>query len=336
MEQEYPLAYLAQMVASTLGQERPTRLALHNTDRFGLVHLYFAHGRLSRVEGHRGSPLASLSDLATWRAGTIRRDYGASAAVSNAGPSEHDTQLAQALTEAIRTLEANGVIRPAGPGTSHPGTLGTQSGPLRRRTPHTRPGSSPLPPYPHTLAPRSLPVPGSRPPIMPEVSQVEYMAGLPPLAGAALPPEPPASVRDAEATGGALLSRPQWQLIALVTRQVVEQAGQQIGQQLAENLLRQALGQTAASKEPLRIVEIDSTGWLQTVPSMEGKTITDYPTTAVTDAVAALLTNYEQRCAALVGAAQAQQIIAVATGPFRASLAQIGLVVADEANENGL
>ncbi|HEX8033532.1 MAG TPA: hypothetical protein VF510_06780 [Ktedonobacterales bacterium] len=333
MEQEYPLAYLAQMVASALGQDRPTRLALHNTDRFGLVHLYFAHGRLSRVEGHRASPRASLSDLATWHAGTIRRDYGSSAA--NAGASEHDAQLAQALTEAIRTLEANGVIRPAGPGISHPGTLGTQSGPLRMRTPHTpRPGSSPLPLYPYTPVPKSMPVPGSMPPIMREVSQVEYMAGLPPLAGAAMPPEPPASIRgDAEATSGALLTGPQWQLIALVTHQVVEQTGQQIGRQLADNLLRQALGQTSARKEPLRVVEIDATGWLQSVPSPEGKTITDYATTAVTDAVAALLTNYEQRCAALVGAAQAQQAIAVATGPFRASLAQIGLVVADEANE---
>jgi hypothetical protein len=334
MEQEYPLAYLAQMVASALGQDRPMRLALHNTDRFGLVHLYFAHGRLSRVEGHRASPQASLSDLATWHTGTIRRDAGSAAAMSNASQSEYDAQLAQALTEAIRTLEANGVIRPAGSaGVSHPGTLGTQSGPLRLRTPHTRPGSSPLPAHPHSPLPAYpyTPASVSMPPATGEMSRLEQRAGLPPLAGAAMPPEPPASLRGgAEATGGALLSGPQWQLIALVTRQVVEQAGQQIGRQLADNLLRQALGQTAARKEPLRVVEIDGTGWLQTVPSPEGKTITDYPTVAVTDAVAALLTNYEQRCAALVGAAQAQQIIAVATGPFRVSLAQIGLMIADE------
>ena len=159
------------------------------------------------------------------------------------------------------------------------------------------------------------------------------MEGLPPLANAAMPPDPPASLRGAEAAGGALLSGPQWQLIALVTRQVVEHAGQQIGWQLADNMLRQALGQTATTKTPLRTVELDSTGWLQMIPSLEGKAITDYPTDAVTDAVAALLTNFEVRCAALVGAAQAQHILATATGPFRASLAQIGLVVADAPNE---
>lgn len=329
MEQEYPLAYLAQMIASALSQERATRLALRNTDRFGLVHLYFAHGRLSRVEGHRASPLASLSDLATWRSGAIRRDDGPSAVVSNASQSENDDSLAPALAEAIRALEANGVISPSAPTMPHPISRGALSGPLRMRTPLTRPGSSPLPSYPHTPVPMSLPPSGQ------DMSHLEQMTGLPPLANAAMPPEPPTPWHGAEATGEALLGGPQWQLIALATHQVVEQAGQQIGQQLAENLLRQALGQTATSKEPLRVVEIDGTGWLQTVSSHEGKVITDYPTSAVTDAVAALLTNFELRCAALVGTAQAQRILAVATRPFRASLAQIGLAVADGPNEAG-
>lgn len=329
MEQEYSLTNLAQMVASALSQDRPMRLALHNTERFGLVHLYFAHGRLIRVEGHRGSPLASLSDLASWRSGTIRRDSGSAVAMLNASQSELDAQLAPALAEAIRSLEANGVIHPAAPASVYPDSQSMQSGPLWKRPPPTRPGTSPLPPHPYT------PVPESMPTIIRERSQLEQMAGLPPLANAAMPPDPPTSVRDADVAGDALLTSPQWQLIALVTRQVVEQAGRQIGGQLAENLLRQALGQAAASKEPLRAVEIDSTGWLQTVRSPEGKTITDYPTMAVTDAVAVLLTSYEQRCAALVGATQAQRIIAVAAGPFRMSLAKIGLVVADGLDDAG-
>lgn len=327
MEQEFPLAHLAQLVASSLSQERPTRLALRNTERFGLVHLYFAQGRLCRVEGHRASPLASLSDLATWRAAAIRRDDGLSAAVASASQGEHVPALAQALAEAIRVLETNGVISPPAPVTPHPISRGALSGPLRMRTPHSRPGSSPLPPYPHTPNPKSMP-PSAR-----EWSQLEQMAGLPPLANAAMPPEPPAPWRGAEPVGGALLGNPQWQLIALVTRQVVERAGRQIGQQLAENLLRQALGQTATSKESLRVVEIDSTGWLQMIASPEGKNITDYPTAVVTDAIAALLTNFELRCASLVGAAQAQQILASATEPFRASLAKIGLAVADMPND---
>ncbi len=330
MEQEYPLANLAQMVASALGQDRPVRLALRNSEQFGLVHLYFAHGRLARVEGHRATPLAALSDLATWHAGAIRRDDGPSAAVPNANQSELDETLAPALAEAIRRLEANGIIAPSATVTPRPGVYGARSGPLHMRPSPSRPGSTPLPPHPHTPTP-----PRSVPPSAREMSHLEQMTGLPPLANAAMPPEPPASVRGAEEMSSALLTGPQWQLIALVTRQVVERAGQQIGWQLAENMLRQALGQTAARKLPLRLVEIDATGWLQMVLSPEGKAITDYPTVAVTDAVAALLTNFELRCAALVGAAQAQHIIASATEPFRASLAQIGLAVEDAPSEAG-
>lgn len=335
MEQEYPLAQLAQMVSSALGQERPVRLVLRNTERFGLIHLYFAQRRLSRVEGHRATPLAALSDLANWRVGVIRRDDGPSAAASSASQSEYDESLARALAEAIRALEAHGVITPPAPTTPRqtprPVSPGMQSGPLPIRTPQPRlgMGMSPLPPFPHTPSPRSAP------PSVRDIEHLEQMAGLPPLAHAAMPPEPPASLRGAEAEGGEQLSGPQWQLIALVTRQVIEHAGQQIGRQLAENMLRQALGQAATTKLPLRMVELDSTGWLQEVPSPDGKAITDYPTDAVTDAVAALLTNFEVRCAALVGAAQAQHILAAATGPFRASLAQIGLAVADAPNETG-
>lgn len=336
MEQEFRLAHLAHMVASALGQDRPVRLALRNSERFGLVHLYFAQGRLAHVEGHRATPLAALSDLATWHAGTIRRDDSPTAAISNANQSEQDETLAPALADAIRRLEANGVISPSADVTPRPASRGVQSGPLHSGSSHvrptpTRPGSSPLPPYPHTPTP-----PKSVPPPMRKMSHLERMTGLPPLANAAMPPEPPASLQGAEAMSGALLTGPQWQLIALVTHQVIERAGQQIGWQLADNMLRQALGQTATSKAPLRLVEIDTTGWLQMVASPDGQSITDYPTAAVTDAVAALLTNFELRCAALVGAAQAQHILATATGPFRASLAQIGLAVADTPSDAGL
>ena len=336
MEQEYPLANLAQMVASALGQEHPTRLALRNTERFGIVHLYFAHGRLSHVAGHRASAQASLSDLATWHAGAIRRDEGSSAAVPSVDQFEGESALAPRLAEAIRALEANGVISPSAPVSPvipKPVSHGGVSGRLSPLTTHTHPGVSRLPSYPQTSGPLSLP------PSALDMSQLEQVAGLPPLMDAAMPPEPPASLRGASGelrrASVELLSAPQWQLIALVTRQVVEHAGQQIGQQLAENLLRQALGQTAASKTPLRVVEVDSSGWLQAVSSPEGKTITSYPTTEVADAIAALLTSFELRCAALVGALQAHQFIATATMPFRASLAQIGLAVTGSPDDAG-
>src|SRR5258706_13216319 len=74
MEHGHPLARLAAFVAAARARGRPTRLVLRNTERFGLVHLYFRNGHLDHVEGHLNTPLNSLVDLATWQLGVIRQD----------------------------------------------------------------------------------------------------------------------------------------------------------------------------------------------------------------------------------------------------------------------
>src|SRR5262245_48547161 len=74
MEHGYPLSRLLALVASVRALATPARLSLGNSERFGVLHLYFRGGRLIAVEGHRDTPLNSLADLATWQNGVIRRD----------------------------------------------------------------------------------------------------------------------------------------------------------------------------------------------------------------------------------------------------------------------
>src|SRR5579859_4923592 len=86
MERAQQLSELVSLVATIRSQGRTARLALHNTDRFGLLHLYFEQGRLIRVEGNAGGPSESLFDLESWRHGAIRIETvapGAVEAVSN-------------------------------------------------------------------------------------------------------------------------------------------------------------------------------------------------------------------------------------------------------------
>ncbi len=75
----------------------------------------------------------------------------------------------------------------------------------------------------------------------------------------------------------------------------------------------------------LRDVEIDSSVWLKATDEAAILRSSMYD---VAEAVASLLTNFEVRCASLMGAERAQEMVASAAAPFRASLSQIGLDVA--------
>ena len=69
---------------------------------------------------------------------------------------------------------------------------------------------------------------------------------------------------------------------------------------------------------------MDATGWLSPLP---GQHISSYPLADVADAVAVLLTSFEDRCASVIGEADAHRLIANAARPFSASLAQLGLAI---------
>lgn len=351
MEHGYPLARLAACVAAARMRGRPTRIVVRNTERFGLIHLYFEQGHLIRIEGHRGSPLAALTDLATWQYGVLRQDDMEGEHTGGA----IDPRLDAALFDVLGQLEARGVVQPVPPvpqfSRSGAGAAGAPNVSQFRRSA----SAASVPSWATPPAPRSLRSQHSQP--TGPSATVSTPADLPPLDAIREIPEPPPSLRQAiageplrsqrqPAAAQAVpqaapiqaaqpipaaqpllpeeerLTEPQWQLIALVVRQILEKASGIVGEQMAQSMLRQALGHAARTGPLLTHVELDTSGWLRVLPPHE---ITQYSAYDVVDAIAALLTGFETRCATLVGAEQAQHILMSAAAPFRASLVQIGL-----------
>lgn len=298
MEHGFPLARLAQLVADTRARGRTGRLVARNTERFGVVHLYFVQGRLAQVHGHAATPLASIADLATWRYGVLRQDSLPNPSTT-ASP---DPRLEAALDDALRQLQASGVVQPA------PVSANSLAG----RQPS--PASSPFPSPAHA----------SPPPYSPSPPPSIGSGALPPLARAqaAASGSTASSLAATKTMRTDVLTTPQWQMVALVVHQVIEGASVLIGAHMAENLLRQALSTASRSHPLLHDLEVEAGGWLKT---RKDGAIAHYSTADVAEAVAAVLTTFEVRCAGLIGATRAQDVILVAAAPFRNALAQIGL-----------
>src|SRR5215469_17797989 len=107
MEHTYPLSRLAIDITTVRAKGQTLRLVLRNTERFGLIHLYFEHGHLVQVQGHKEGPLKSFADLATWSQGTIRQDdiaLGAEKRGINPG-------LEEGLDSTLLQLESRGVVQ---------------------------------------------------------------------------------------------------------------------------------------------------------------------------------------------------------------------------------
>lgn len=283
MERVHQLTELASLIAMVRAQQRVVRLVLRNTDRFGLIHLYFAQGHLIHVEGHSSSPAASLLDLGTWRQGAIRVDR---IEALPPGPG-NAPELEAALAHAVAELEARGAVYPAPPARA-----------------------------PYNYQREGGPAPG-----------IAGVAGLPAL-------EPVAAAKGIAAHRAGQpgrngredrLTDPQWQLLAIAVRQVTEHAGQILGDQVADELLREALAWSAQRSVFLSGIEVDETGWLR---AREAGYATRYSTFDGAEAIAALLTDFEARCAQLVGVRRAQRLIAAAVAPLRPSLEQIGIAIA--------
>jgi len=300
MEQSSPLSRLSVDIATIRAQHQTLRLVLRNTERFGLIHLYFERGRLVQVQGHKDSYMKTLADLVTWTEGTIRRD-DLSAGVERMDKAGGNPALEDTLDETLQQLESRGVIAPA---------------PAARPT---TPYQAPPPTY-----------------VLPPTHQIPNYLGennrQPSWPSPPDRPEPPAhelfsdmqTMPIASANPSDFLADSQWQLLALVVRQVVEQAGALLGKETADGFIRQALAYGAVKRPPLRILEMDATGWLSPLP---GQHISAYPLADVADAVALLLTSFESRCASVIGEVDAHRLIANAARPFSASLAQLGLAI---------
>lgn len=308
MEHGHPLARLAAFVAAARMRGRPTRIVVRNTERFGLIHLYFQHGHLVRVEGYRDTPFTGLADLATWQYGVLRQDEVS----GDYGEGPVDPRLETAFADTLRELEARGVVQPAPPIAQRaassgsipamPEVIGMMPGVSGMRRSASSINS--IPAYQSPSAPTDLPPLDATPDIaVPHGSTA-----------------PTATAPEEER-----LTDPQWQLIALVVRQIMEKAGVLIGAQMAQTILQQSLTHATRSKSPLIDIELDATGWLRaTSPNV----LTRYTAYDMADAIAALLTGFEARCASLIGTERAQQVITAAAAPFRTSLVQIGLDIA--------
>jgi len=71
-------------------------------------------------------------------------------------------------------------------------------------------------------------------------------------------------------------------------------------------------------------MELDASGWLRLAPDVS---LAGHSRYEIVEAIAALLGNFELRCASLVGPDRAKQIITAATLPLSSSLAQVGLTI---------
>lgn len=307
MDQEYPLARLGTIVALARARTTPTRLLLRNNERFGVIHLYFAGGRLVSVEGHRDSPVSSLSDLSTWQGGSIRTD---DAQVSLLG--DPDPRLEVALAHALQGLAARGITQAPSLPRSHPSVASPRSrtSKMPSRAPSPVPTSQQTSPHSAAAVFRS----GSPSPEVPPM-------GLPPLSQTPeVPVGPPAAPTDSEN-----LTSPQWQLIALTVRQIVTQVGAEVGDTMAIRIFGQALTHATRTRPVLTPLTIELSGWLTATPP---DAMLQFRCDAVVEAIADVLAGFETRCASLVGPARAQGLIIAAVGPFRQALAQIGLEIA--------
>jgi hypothetical protein len=296
MEHTYPLSRLSIDITTVRTKSQTLRLVLRNTERFGLIHLYFERGHLVQVQGHKEGPLKSFADLATWTQGTIRQDevaLGAEKRGVNPG-------LEEGLDSTLLQLESRGVVQ-APPA----------SRPSRSYQAETPPYVLPMPVQPSSM------VGGND--MLPSWQSPQSIPGAPHELFSDMQTIPIASANPSD-----YLVDSQWQLLALVVRQVVDQASALLGKETADGFIRQSLAYGAVKRPPLRILEMDATGWLSPLP---GQHISSYPLADVADAVAVLLTSFEDRCASVIGEADAHRLIANAARPFSASLAQLGLAI---------
>jgi hypothetical protein len=120
------------------------------------------------------------------------------------------------------------------------------------------------------------------------------------------------------------LSEPQWQLLGLIVHQIAEQAGHLLGPRMVDIALRQALATQGRSGRFLAALDFDADGWLHVRPPSSAAFFT---TEETAEGIASLLTEFETRCADVLGAPRAKHLIASAAAPFRASLEQIGIVI---------
>lgn len=319
IERQEPLRNLGMMIARIRATGGTGRLALRNTVRVGMLHLYFERGQLVHLEGSRASIDDALIDLAGWSDGVIRFDVGVLPERQTVTPAQQDFFHRTLLMLQQRDV-VDGVSTPplfsAHPEKAAPPQTGLRS--LRQRTP----ARLPTVPTPSQGQPAQLDptIDAFLPP-----GPIQRTAYRPPSGpqgrkSRPLPPAAPAFPGTAEV----LLSARQWELLVEVVNAMLESVGQLFGQRQAQNILQHVLMERSEESKVLELLQVDRQGWLREVRLHEMMT---QPVQEVASAFVLLISDFERRCAGLLGEEKARQMIARALYPYHDDLAEIGIAL---------
>jgi hypothetical protein len=323
IDRQESLRNLGTMVARIRATNGTGRLALRNTARMGMLHLYFERGQLVHVEGSRASIDDALIDLAGWTEGLIRFDQGVLPERQTVTPAQQDF-----FHRTLLLMQQHGVFGKVPRPTAPLPTQQAPSAPLlnnARPLPQITPARLPVVPasyrrQPEQFDPTIDPVvpsgmaqrPAHRPPLEPQWGFSGPLPAVPPAASA-----PPGRAE-------VLLSARQWELLVEVVRVMLESVGQLFGQRQAQNILQHVLAERSEESEVLGLLQVDRQGWLRELRLHEMLT---QPVQEVAAAFVILISDFERRCAGLLGEEKARQMIARALYPYQDALAEIGIAL---------
>lgn len=319
IERQEPLRNLGMMIARIRATGGTGRLALRNTVRVGMLHLYFERGQLVQLEGSRASIDDALIDLAGWSEGVIRFDVGVLPERQTVTPAQQEFFHRTLLM--LQQRDVVDEVSPSAPFSAHPEKAAPpQAGlrSLRQRTP-TR-----LPVVPTSSQGQPAPLDPTIDAFLPP-GTIQRAAYRPPSGpqgrkSRPLPPVAPAFPGTAEV----LLSARQWELLVEVVNAMLEGVGQLFGQRQAQNILQHVLLERSEDSKVLELLQVDRQGWLREVRLHEMMT---QPVQEVASAFVLLISDFERRCAGLLGEEKARQMIARALYPYHDGLAEIGIAL---------
>ncbi len=120
------------------------------------------------------------------------------------------------------------------------------------------------------------------------------------------------------------LKPPQWDLLVEVVRALLEDVGQLFGRRQAQNILRNVLADQSEQLPVLGLVQVDRDGWLREL--RPGEMLTQ-SRQEVAEGFVVLITDFERRCALLLGEERARQMISLALHDYQEELAELGIAV---------
>ncbi len=315
-ERQEPLQALMAVVARIRGTSGTGRLSLRNTARVGTLHLYFERGRLVHIQGTRANADELLIDLAGWKEGLIRFDVGVSPERHTVTPEQE-----QFFQQTLILLQQRGIIN-------------TASRPLPPITPPDLPFAAQPPEPAPPMSARQVPqqAPSLQEPPLPNQRAFPPPGGVPWGPGQSYPGQGHSGPQSRATVPAALpplslpdpLTPPQWDLLVEVVRALLEDVGQLFGRRQAQNILRNVLADQSEQLPVLGLVQVDRDGWLRELRS--GEMITQ-PRQEVAEGFVVLITDFERRCALLLGEERARQMISLALHEYQEELAELGIAV---------